>query len=345
MAYQLITAPSNQEAVMSALSTFAQANGWTEEHYTAAVVGVSRGVMTLSRGTVFVSFRWEGTDRNNIAMYHSLGFTLAQAATPWNHPDDSGDGTTSTSSLTSQRRVDEIGSGPYTSLHMFASATDALTTNSAPHIYCVLEISPFVYRHFAFGIIDKFGDGWTGGEFCAGHLTVSTTSINSTSVSVLLDGRTSRSSTGTDSRSNAALHCEGLPGQDVSSKWGRVSTSTSSTGNTDRAGNPRVFVIGGCRRSLWSDVFNALVPSTLGEYQPLSPMPVFYRRDTSGNNRRHYYLGAMPNARMIQMRNFEPGDRFTVGSVEYMVFPVSQKAVVGVNGASGNMGIAYVRVP
>lgn len=338
MAYQLVSAPSNQEALMSALSTFAVANGWTEEHYTAAVVGVSRGVMTLSRGSCYVSFRWEGTDRTSIAMYQSLGYTPAQAASPWNHPNDSGNGTTSATNMNDQRRIEEIGAGPYTSMHLFASATEATTGNSAPHIYGVIEYAPGQYRHFGFGNLEKFGN-WTGGEFCAGHIQRASPPQSSVN-SILLDGSSSVNDSGTDARSCGTIHVEGLPGQAAAGRWGRNSTSTNLTGNTDRAGNARVLTPGGVRDNMHVRFYNLFVPSSLGENQFLTPCPIWYGRDTS-TPFRFYPLGFMPNIRMGHLRNFEPGQEVTIGGITYKAFPAWQKTLA----ESGNMGIFYTKVP
>lgn len=344
MAYQLVSTPSTQEAVMTAVRDFAVANGWTNENYTASNPGVSRGVMTLSRGDCYVSFRWEGTESEatkSIAMYQSLGYDAPNAATPWNFTDDSGNGTTSATSLTANRRVADIGSGPYVALHLFASDTDAKSGNSAPHVYCVLEYAPGKYRHFAFGNIDKFGD-WTGGEFVAGHewsdTSVDESNPTSANHTVLLDAFHN------DSDGDAAtIHMEGLPGQNAASKWGQVGNDNSPA--NDRAGNPRDRVQGGCRGSLYTYVFGRFVPSALTGFFSNMPIPVWYRRDSSGSNRRVYLLGHMPNVRMVQLRNLSPGEEITIGSLTYKVFPVTAKSDLGGSvEESENMGIAYVKV-
>jgi hypothetical protein len=345
LAYQLVTAPSTQESVMTSLRDFAVANGWTLNNFTAASIGVTRGVMSLNRGDCYVSFRWEGTESESlksIAMYQALGYSAPNAATPWLQADDSGNGTTG-DSLSNNRRVAGIGSGPFTSLHLFAFDTDQISTNTAPTVYCVLEYQPGKYRHFGFGNLDKIGD-WTGGEWVGGHEwdTGGTNESNPIDAahSVLLDGL------GDDSEGSdfdmATLHVEGLPGQSGLSKWSLVWDDNSPA--DDRGGNPRVNCIGPIRGNAYTRLFARFVPSSLDTFIPLMPSPVMYRRDTTTSNSRLYALGYMPNVRMVQMRAFNPGQEIVIGSVTWKVFPVVAKSNVGGdNEESENMGIAYIK--
>lgn len=348
MAYQLISAPSNQEAVVTAIRDFAVANGYTLEGFTASNPGVSRGAMTLSRGDLFVSFRWEGTETNkSIALYQSTGYSASELDTPWDHPGDSGNGTTSTTTLTSNRRVEEVGAGPYVALHMFYSATDGISGNAAPAVYCVIEYEQGKYRHFGFGTIDKFGDGWTGGEWVGGHVWSTSQSRQSNPISnghtVLLDGIANDASGGVSSLDCATMRVAGLPGLDPTTVWANVWSDTSVT--NDRAGNPRAWVVGPCRSNAYSRTYLQFVPSNLNGFQNFAPMPIWYERDPSLNvNARIYLLGWMPNLRMLNMRSYNAGELVTIGANQWQVFPVTSKANAGgTNEESENMGFAYLR--
>lgn len=346
MAYELVTAPSTQQAVMIAVRDFAVANGWTNNNYTAQVDGSAFGVMSLSLGTVFVSFRWgdfggDATTRS-IAMYQALGYSPSNATTPWLNLDDSGSGTTLSGSVSSlsQRRIARIGDGPFVALHLFANPTDSVSGNSAAHIYGVLEYSNGVFRHFGFGNLDKHGD-WTGGEWCAGHEWDPNDEGSPTSNlhSVLLDSVNDQ--TGSNEDELGTVHVEGLPGMGASEKWGVCWRSTSIPSNTDRAGNDRVRLMGGVRGNMYSDAFGTFIPDSLSGHIPMLPCPIWYRRSS-----RAYLLGFMPNIRMIQLQLFNPGQEFTIGANTWQVFPVTQKSetpLVGVD-SSGNMGIAYLKV-
>lgn len=345
MAYQFVSAPSNQAAVMTALRDFAVTNGWTNEHFSAS----TPGFMTLSRGGCFVSFGWNGSETAasaSIAMWQSLGYSAGQASTPWGHPDDSGNGT-NTTNFGAGRRVSAIGTGPYVGLHLFASDDDDVSGNSAPHVYAVLEYESGLFRHFGFGSIDKIGD-WVGGEFVGGHVWPSgaAASVPTTGFgSVLLDGAHGESVSPVIA---GTVHVEGLPGMAGASKWGVAWNRTSftpATGN-DRAGNARADLYGGIRASMYTDIFGPFVPSALTGFVPLLPCPVWYSGDPTGTNRRLVLLGSMPNARMVQMRNFNPGDEIAIGGNDWKIFPVVRKSNVGgTNPETRNMGLAYLKVP
>lgn len=350
MSYELVNSPSTQNAVMEAIRDFAVAEGWTNDNYTAGVDGVSRGVMSLHRDDCYVSFRWQGTESDankSIAMYQALGYSAPNAASPWDQADDSGNGTTSSTNMSSDRRVAGIGPGPFLALHLFGFDDDQISGSTCPTIYCVLEYQAGKYRHFCFGNLDKFGD-WTGGEFVCGHEWSATSSNESDPTSnghsVLLDGLANDSGTGSISDGETAtLHAEGLPGQDVLSKWGQVWGDTSQ--DDDRGGNPRINVAGGCRGSMYTKVFGRFVPSSLTGFIPLMPIPAWYRRDTSGSNQRFYLLGFMPNVRMVQLRAFNPGEEVQIGDIVWKMFPVVAKTNVGgsTTEESENMGIAYIK--
>lgn len=346
MAYQLISAPSNQEAIMTAVRDFAVANGYTNEGFVSSNPGVSRGAMTLSRGDLFVSFRWDGTDSGgSIAMYQSTGYTGAQLNAPWNHPGDSGNGDTD-DNINTGRRIEEIGDGPYIALHLFYTATDAISGNSAPVVYCVLEYETGKFRHFGFGTIDKFGDGWTGGEWVGGHVWSNSQSRQSAPTSnghsVLLDGYADDSSGGAGNNSVATMRVAGLPGI-TTEVWANVWDDNSP--NNDSAGNPKVNVQGCVRGNAYTRIWGQFVPSNLNGFQDFIPMPLFYRRDISGSNQRIYLLGWMSNVRMLNMRNYEPGELITIGANQWRIFPIVSKANAGGNNEeSENMGIAYLQV-
>lgn len=332
---------SSQEDLISKLSTFAQANGWTEENFTSSGGPGVPGEATLSRGDVFVTFRWDGDEGSpdspdNIAIYQSLGYS--GGADPWNHPDDSGNGTAD-DTLSSERRISGIGQGPFTSYHFFEDdgAGD-------PYIHCVLEYAPGIYRHFGFGTIIKFGD-WVGGEYAYGTVwnDGSVSSTLSSQHSILLDGIFSTTS-GSQNKNGATLHVEGLPGQPANSKWANVGNGSSVGGSgswadVDRAGEDRVKVRGGSRGGSHLAAFGHVVESPLNGAVPLIPLPLWYE-DLDPSPERWYLLGYMRDVAHVQMQQFDPGEELTVGADTWVIFPGIRKSDSGQE-ESENMGIAY----
>lgn len=341
MAFSEISSPSNPEAVATSISTFAQANGWTQEFFVSAGSSVlGRGVLTLSRGETVVTFRWNGTDTpQSIAMYHALeypaGLTAQEAEEPWNFATDSGSSNTSSASLSSGRRVSRIGAGPFVRLQLFSGA-------SAGYVLCVLEYEAGRFRHFGFGDVleNKIGN-WQGGGWVGGHVwsTQSSNVSSPTGVqhSVLVDGICN---TGEEIR--ATVHARGLAGMTAAQRFGVTENSSGDPSDTDEAGNLRVGIHGGIRATTFDNAFQQFVPNPLSGVIQLTPALLFASQRGTQN---FQALGFVPGVRMAQIRNFVPGQEVVVGSDTWKFYPVVSKADVGAgNEESNNMGLAYLKV-
>jgi hypothetical protein len=279
---------------------------------------------------MYVSFAWDNTDQDQLAIYQSLGYTGGNDIDA--HPDDSGNGDSTPATVNSERRVNFESTGPYTAYYFFAS-------DDAPY-YChvVVEVTSGVFRHFGFGTIIKVND-WTGGEYAYGHIwNQSTGAIDvpgSTQHSVGLDSNASNNADG------ATMHIEGVGNQGVNEKWGTFSSSSSGT---DTAGENRALLFGGMRGGWWARYVSVLRPSTLNAFVPISPVPVFYR-DASTTPDTMMYLGQMRHVGIVNMHNFSPGDEITVGSETWVVFPWVRKQYLEADTEeSWNAGYAYRKI-
>jgi hypothetical protein len=342
MAYQTGTA-TDQTDLMSKLNTFAAANGYTTDYYngTNKFLALSRSVDNL-----YVTFAWDAI--NTIAMYQALGFSATYQEQPWNQANDSGNGSsTIPSQINRGRQVSIIGNGPFTKYYFFAY------TN--PHnIFVVLEFSPGLYRHFGFGKVAK-NSTWTGGAWCAGHLWNWAGSTPFTAYAtpghnahtVLMDGALSQGTTffGTyNDNAGGTLHCEGLPGQAAASKWGTCQDEGEDDLYNDRAGNPRVRINGGCRKSVAIAQFGHFLPDLSNGFIPIIPHEIFYFDGDNGVNG-WYYLGRMHNIGHITLQGIDPAQELTVGSDTWVAFPTVRKSDVGgTNQESENSGLIYKKV-
>lgn len=341
MAYQTGTA-SDQTDLMNKLSTFAQANGYTQEYYngTTKFLSLSRSVDNL-----YVSFAWDGID--TIAVYQALGFSATYQEQPWNQANDSGGGSdTIPSQIDRGRQVSRIGNGAFTAYHFFAH-TDPYC------IYVVLEFSPGLYRHFGFGCINKVGI-WTGGAFAYGHHWAFADNFNAyddpihAAHSVVMDSLFQHGlSTYLTYTENAGgtLHCEGLTGQDATSKWGMsgIYNQSPSYIGTDRNGNPKIRLVGGCRSSVALTMLGGFLPDLANGFIPIMPMELYYYRYPSTDG--VYYLGNMHNVGHIHLHGIDPAQEITVGSDTWIAFPMVRKSNIGNNNQeSENAGIIYKKV-
>jgi hypothetical protein len=318
-------AASSLDDLLSKLFTFATANGWTQDQYSSGT-----GQAAMHKNSVWVSFRWNTTTPLVLGIYQALGYTGGNQ--PGNHPDDSGNGSVSSTNsvLDDERCVNDIGNGPFPAYYFFEN--DA----SPAYISVVVEISTDVYRHFGYGEIIKTGD-WTGGEYCYGqvHLSASPNAIADTCG---LDGLFS--ATGTSARRAATIHLEGLPAQGGTGKWGQVWGSASAIPN-DRAGIAKIDVQGGFRGGPVARHFGKYSAGTQSGLIPMYTTPLFYKDRT---NSRIYFLGFRADVRGINMKFFAPGDEVVIGSDTWCIFPYSQKIDTGITNGSYNSGIAYKKV-
>ena len=114
MAFQTGTSTSI-ENLMVTLSTFLQANGWTQDFFTTG----DGGVIGFSKNSVFVCFKWaETTNGGTMAVYQNT--SNDNSTQLWLATGDSGSGAASNTltSLISGRAVTQF-AGPHTAFWFF----------------------------------------------------------------------------------------------------------------------------------------------------------------------------------------------------------------------------------
>lgn len=310
------------------LLTFTAANGWTTDENDTI-----NGHIGLHRGSCFVSMRYDVATPSQLSIYQALAWNGA-GTDPGSHTDDSGNGYNGPSAWSNtnaalERRVDDIGNGPF---DYFFYEDDAL----APYVHVVIMVSADVYRHFGFGNLVK-SNNWTGGEYCYGQEKAATGLPLNTQETCLLDGLFDSTSLD-DERMAATLHMEGLPNQVASGKWGQVWGNGTTLVPTDTAGIAKSAVQGGFRGGPL-----ALALGNLGPFSPstgfvnMIPIKLFYRETTLP---RVHYLGYMPDVRALNIRFFAPRQVVNIGGTNWRIFPMSQRSTVSPSGSSYS-GIAY----
>jgi hypothetical protein len=210
--------------------------------------------------------------------------------------------------------------GPFPTVHLF-------TNDPSTYFFCAVEVSAGVWRHLQFGNLEKYGT-WTGGGFygCT-WWTIDLTFIdqpNFTGHHVPFDNYNQNQTLAT------TVHyvngSEKWIGGDESSLFNGVQRRTMRS--TFRGGFGRAFT--DLPESPYSGLI-ALAPALVGA-QRLSDTPDTLR-----------FIGRVPDMRAVNIRNFAPGESYTIGSDEWVMFPVCAK-----NGAvdqfnSGNYGVAYLK--
>ncbi len=331
MAYETGSALDMQD-LLAKISTFAVANGWTEDRRDNAA-----GIFALSKNSIFVSFRWLSGTPTALSIHQATAALPASGTEPGNATGDSGNGYNASSShaesLLSDERHALLGDGPFPSYHLFEN--DA----SPAYLHIVVETSTDVFKHFGFGELDKVGDGWTGGEYAYGQRNATGTYTSSQS-SWLLDGFFS-SANGNDENYAATMRMTGLPDQPVGSVWGNVWGTRTSNPLDDTAGNDKATIQGGYRAGPLTGPWGLFTGSASTGYIPMYSIATWF---VDRVNNFTYLLGWMPDVRGVSMRSFAPKEEVTVGSDTWVLFPAGQREIGVGAGTTSYMGIAYKKV-
>lgn len=325
--------------LLTKLDTFLVANGWTQDDFDDGASVAAQGFAQWNKNDLHIGLKWVANAPNNLSVHQALG--NGGAVFPGAHTDDSGNGYNASfgtdAQLDDERCVNDIGDGPFPSYHFFEN--DA----SPAYVHVVVEIESQVYRHFGFGEMNKFND-WTGGEYCYGHYAFESAGGDATQTSAtwLLDGIFN--SVGATGRRAATIHAEGLPHQGASEKWltfigGATSLDTSNW--IDTAGEQQQVAFGGSRGGPVAFVLGQNRSDLASGHIPLSPLAVFTRDFT---NDFAYYLGEIPDIRLIEIRNFSAAQEVTIGSDTWVIFPQVRRTEDSVVGRTYYSGVAYKKV-
>lgn len=323
MAYETGAATS-QGDLLDKLNTFVSAHGWTTD-----VFDLANRKLAIHKGTVFGQLQGDGVAvTGSIAVYHSLSSSGFGTGT-----DDSGNGQSGAGPYTTGRRINHIGNGPFTAYHFFVDGS---------YCHVALEYSAGLFRHFAFGKLDKVGD-WTGGEYGAATFwDLTATGLDYNGHNVLFDWANT-----SDVSLAATVHMENL-GADfqTTEKFGvvlNIATTIGTSPGTDRGGLGRLPCIGGWRDGFYQSALGWIEANPNNGYVPMFPLQVWRTRRAT-TPQQWMLLGHVPDIRFVNINYINPGDEFTVGGDTWKCFPFVQKSGTTLQGESGNLGVAYKKV-
>ena len=306
------------------LATFAVAAGWTNNHSAS-----DRLFLTRSDGSesCSVAFRWASASPTCAGIYQHTAF-VSSGTDPGNHTNDSGQGSISgTDSVIDDGRHVPLTNG--TQNYWFFE--------SDYYLHCVVETASLRYVHFGFGILNKTGT-WTGGAYSYGYRHVST--ALDTGGAYLLDGLTGITAAATHRPFAGTVHCESLPNQTASGKWGLTWAGLLANTSTDRGGTARENLSGGYRAGPIAEYFGRFGGSPTSGLNPMYQIGVWY---DDRSQARWHPLGFMNDVRGINVKNYSGGEEVTIGSDIWIPFPARFKPSTAAS-SSGNAGIAYKKV-
>ena len=330
MAFQTGTSTSI-ENLLQQLSTFLQANGWTEDY---AVTG-DPGTIAFSKNSMFVSFQYSESAQSEGLMSHysAKANDTVDTTMPWLSTDDSGSGEPSNILTNLDRRLTTNNwAGPHTAFFFFEN--DA----SPAYVHIVVEVDAGRYRHLGFGEIDKVGD-WTGGEYTYGTFNFPGAD----------DPKSAFSGFGADSARTqgganvgAVMRIEDhVDEPDPATLWGTWHGANSN--GLDSNAIARFRLQGGHR---YSPEFGAqywIRASEANAFKPMAPISVF-AIDTVPVPDKMYLLGYFADQRMVNIGNIDPGQIISIAGDDWYFFPWIRKRNLQDNTEeSRNLGIAYRR--
>lgn len=249
-----------------------------------------------------------------------------EGVAPDEHLDDSGSGDPS-GTIDSERRLSDVDDGPYENHWFFAG-----DEGGVDYLYAVLEVTPGTFKMFGAGELVKFGT-WTGGEWCGATKTEGSFGVQDQRHNFIVDGRIQTASEG------ATVHCEGLPGQGGSEKWGVV-METNNPG-TDGNSEARSLWTGGARNGVLNHSVQGIPANPNNGFVPMVPFLMFYRTNSGADWR---FMGKLPHIREMNGENLVAGEEFTIGGSEtWKVFPAARKATSGTPN-SGNLFLAFRKI-
>jgi len=218
--------------------------------------------------------------------------------------------------------------GPYSAYHFF------VTTD---YIHVVVEVSAGKFKHLVIGILAKCG-AFTGGQYYGAvywYMTGSTiTNYPESSSHLYLWDAAGLGMGGTGSAGyRQAVRA------DIDTKtnnWMQFNALTMSTNYAHGVLRGNGFIQG-----LWYSG-----PNSFNGLSPLHPIPVPVDRGSNQTS----VLGYVKDMRIVNLQSLSPGQTVTIGSDQWLCFPVIQKTdVYNVSGSlipsSGYYGYAYRMVP
>lgn len=271
----------------------------------------SGGHFSLSKNGVFVSVAY---DSSNIYLMGNTGYS---SGSTWNtQPGNSG--FTSTTNFMS---------GTHKAYHFFAGDT---------YIYAVVEVSTNIFRHFNFGLLTKYGT-YDGGQF-----------VNGT--------RWGISSAFSDWQGGAAnypyhqYHIAPFDDRGIN-VYSKNHVRADINGFTNK-----YWDINAANQSSNA---RSVVRASLGLLDGLGPrgvnmfnlrtilLPIYV--DVIRSAGLYSCIGQAPDCRYVNMFLYNPGQLITIGSDEWMIFPLCQKTSTWDNNtstvqSSAYMGLAYKKV-
>lgn len=326
MSYQTGTA-LHVDDLLSKLSVFAQANGWTQDKVVAGSGNGSSSELYLHKGASYVIYDAQLVGGNNT--YHAVSqpldhpFLYIYAATGHN-----GANAANNQPGTSPRVETNWLLPNMTAYHFF---TDPAKT----YLHVVVETTANEYRHIPFGLCDKLGT-YEGGEYLFGHQWNQIASLVDDPANFQhFAAWTHSGSSGTNAH---RFHCnvDGV-------RWKQFYFNTPFQSIFGSVG---MSSVGSWLGSILDHNYTRVAsPNHFNDAIILFKM---YAGWIIRSTTVYTPMGCIEDVRFVNIKNVAPSSTYTLGGDDWLIFPLTEKKEPSVRDNlpnSGYYGFAYKKIP
>lgn len=317
MAYET-GASSDVTDLLSKLRTFATANGWAENFFGARTTGTGTALQ-INKGGRYVTFK---TD---------TGAGTAQDPGPYmdvyaHDTYNAGNGTEAQANASTVVRSNGM-PGPFVAYHFISN-----TEKGSEYLYCIVETTAGIFKHFGTGTFVKIG-AITTAQFvhaCRWSYNTSGNTISAQDSSSHAYPFDSADQTG---QRNGLATIIRVDADAVTWRWMEGSYTPATNGRGMRGGfRSAVSTSGG-----GANVMMACAASALTGRNML--WPCFMSAERTGGL--YNPLGYPPGVRWVNLTYLAPNDVVTIGTDQWKVFPAIRKNGTLGQVNSGVYGYAY----
>lgn len=227
--------------------------------------------------------------------------------------------------------------GPYTAYTLYSNGNS---------VQVVVEVTPLVFTHWSFGVVDKFGT-WTGGEFVTGSYTYGSSSWNSTTqlwtYNIPSYGCNAFSEGFSTLNSIVGLTFVHYPQGSFGNYLDFAPTTATVSGTLNqraRLGGPYQIVTN-TAQLLTNNLIDMLMYCSPNSFNLRTALIPTYLQLYDQSSQRYHMLGHIDNVKAVNIEFTTPKDTI---ELEWDVYPIFQKAGdQSVSPISGYAGLAYRR--
>lgn len=223
--------------------------------------------------------------------------------------------------------------GPYTNYFFYSNGNS---------VQVVVEVTPLVFTHFSFGVVDKFGT-WTGGEFVTGSYMYTNGWYTSGGYWYSTIGNYGSNpfaeygiNNGTNYGAGYTYYPQGSFGD--YRDWAVMGTSTLVNNQRSRLGAPYYIQTNALYLFNYNliDILLYCSPNTFNSRTALFPT---YLHLYDQSSLRYHLLGHVDSVKVLNMELIDPKETI---ELNWDVYPIFQKAGdASVATVSGNIALAY----